>query len=66
MIEQLVNDLKWLFEESGLTNYRISKDTNLSIQLLDRYKNNPEKIINMTMAKAQVLEEYIKKIRKGI
>lgn len=66
MIEQIVNDLKWLFEESELTNYRISKDTNLSIQFLDRYKNNPDKIINMTMAKAQVLEEYIKKIRKGI
>ena len=59
MIDEVIKKIEWLLTESELTTYKIGKDTGLSTQFLDRYKNNPSLIINMTMAKAKILEEYI-------
>ncbi|MEQ9763273.1 hypothetical protein ABPS01_01105 [Streptococcus sp. ZJ151] len=64
MIEELVKKIKWLLLDSGLTTYEIGKATGQTTQFLDRYKNDPDKILGMSMRKAQILEEYIQKIQK--
>lgn len=63
MITETVKTIEWLLLESNITTYQIAKDLKLSTQFLDGYKNNPEKIIKMTMAKAQLLEEYTINLR---
>lgn len=51
--------LKWLFGGSGITTYRIGKDTNEKTQTLDVYKNDLEKIKGMALERAEKLGEYI-------
>lgn len=51
--------LKWLFGGSGITTYRIAKDTNEKNQTLDIYKNNLEKINGMALERAEKLGEYV-------
>lgn len=63
MIKDTVAAITWLLLESNVTTYQIAKDLKLSTQFLDGYKNNPQKIIKMTMAKAQLLEEYALKLQ---
>ncbi len=55
----LSKKINWLLTISGITTYKISKDTGESTQFLDGYKKNPDKICGMSLGKAENLEEYI-------
>ncbi len=64
MIDEVIEKIAWLLTESDLTTYKIGKETGLSTQFLDRYKKDPSLIVNMTMAKARILEDYVAQFEK--
>ncbi|MGQ7357783.1 hypothetical protein ACTGWZ_01460 [Streptococcus suis] len=51
--------IKWLLKSSGISTYRISKETGESTQFLDRYKKEPGLIGGMRLEKAEILLKYI-------
>lgn len=57
MIEKLEMWIRWLFEQE-ITSYQIAKDTGNSHQYIDRYRNEPWKIENMSLKKAGPIVEY--------
>ena len=57
MIEQAINQIEELFN-SDLTDYRISKETGITLSVIQKYRNDISKIENMTLKVAKKLIRY--------
>ena len=57
MIEQAINQIEELFN-SDLTDYRISKETGITLSVIQKYRNDISKIENMTLKVAKKLIKY--------
>lgn len=60
--EDLIN---WLFDESGISVYKISKKTGISKQTLYNLVNGYSKIENITFGNAATLTEYAETIKNN-
>lgn len=56
--------IQWLIFDSGVSNYKISKETGVTEQLLGHYKNGKKDIRNMTLDTAIKLTEYALQIKE--
>lgn len=61
--EKAINLIEWLVNESGVTAYRIGKDTGLSVTVIDRIKKHGNPVSNLSLATAWKLEEYATKLK---
>lgn len=64
MIEQAIKQIEELFK-SDVTDYRISKDTGITLSVIQKYRNDTSKIENMTLKVANKLIKYMEEKRKG-
>ena len=64
MIEQAIQQIEELFN-SDLTDYRISKDTGITLSVIQKYRSDVSKIENMTLKVAKKLIKYVEEQRKG-
>ena len=62
MIDQAVNQIEELFN-SDLTDYRISKDTGITLSVIQKYRNDISKIENMTLKVANKLIKYTEELK---
>ena len=62
MIEQAINQIEELFN-SDLTDYRISKDTGITLSVIQKYRNDTSKIENMTLKVANKLIKYTEELK---
>lgn len=61
MINQAIQQIEELFN-SDLTDYRISKDTGITLSVIQKYRNDTSKIENMTLKIANKLVKYRKEL----
>lgn len=61
MIEQAIQQIEELFN-SDLTDYRISKDTGITLSVIQKYRNDVSKIENMTLKVANKLIRYAEEL----
>ena len=54
MIDKAIKQIEELFN-SDLTDYRISKDTGITLSVIQKYRNDTSKIENMTLKVANKL-----------
>ena len=52
MIEEIKTEIKKILNSSE-TSYRISKETGIAVQVIDRYRHGKSKIENMTLKNAE-------------
>ena len=64
MINQAIQQIEELFN-SDLTDYRISKDTGITLSVIQKYRSDVSKIENMTLKVAKKLIKYVEEQRKG-
>ncbi|MEZ7737376.1 hypothetical protein O3822_07270 [Gemella sanguinis] len=57
MVDKLIKDIEELFE-TDITDYRISKDTGISLSVIQNYRNGKYALENMTLKIAKKLYEY--------
>ena len=62
MIEQAINQIEELFN-SDLTDYRISKETGITLSVIQKYRNDISKIENMTLKVAKKLIRYSEELK---
>ena len=62
MIEQAIKQIEELFN-SDLTDYRISKDTGITLSVIQKYRNDSSKLENMTLKIAKKLIKYTEEIK---
>lgn len=62
MIEQAIQQIEELFN-SDLTDYRISKDTGITLSVIQKYRNDASKIENMTLKVANKLIKYTEELK---
>ena len=62
MIEQAIKQIEELFN-SDLTDYRISKDTGITLSVIQKYRNDTSKIENMTLKVAKKLIRYSEELK---
>ena len=62
MIDQAINQIEELFN-SDLTDYRISKDTGITLSVIQKYRNDSSKIENMTLKVANKLIKYMEELK---
>lgn len=62
MIEQAINQIEELFN-SDLTDYRISKETGITLSVIQKYRNDISKIENMTLKVANKLIRYTEELK---
>ena len=62
MIEQAINQIEELFN-SDLTDYRISKETGITLSVIQKYRNDISKIENMTLKVAKKLIRYTEELK---
>ena len=62
MIEQVINQIEELFN-SDLTDYRISKETGITLSVIQKYRNDISKIENMTLKVANKLIRYTEELK---
>ena len=62
MINQAVQQIEELFN-SDLTDYRISKDTGITLSVIQKYRNDTSKIENMTLKVANKLIKYTEELK---
>ena len=62
MIEQAINQIEELFN-SDLTDYRISKETGITLSVIQKYRNDISKIENMTLKVANKLIRYSEELK---
>ena len=60
-VDKLIKDLEELFE-TDITDYRISKDTGITLSVIQNYRNGKYALENMTLKIAKKLYEYKEKI----
>ena len=62
MIEQAIKQIEELFN-SDLTDYRISKDTGITLSVIQKYRSDQSKIENMTLKVAKKLIRYSEELK---
>ena len=62
MINQAIQKIEELFN-SDLTDYRISKDTGITLSVIQKYRNDTSKIENMTLKVAKKLIRYTEELK---
>lgn len=62
IIEQAINQIEELFN-SDLTDYRISKDTGITLSVIQKYRNDTSKLENMTLKIANKLMKYTEELK---
>ena len=62
MIDQAINQIEELFN-SDLTDYRISKDTGITLSVIQKYRSDVSKIENMTLKVANKLIKYTEELK---
>ena len=62
MINQAIQQIEELFN-SDLTDYRISKDTGITLSVIQKYRNDSSKIENMTLKVANKLIKYTEELK---
>ncbi|PMC48293.1 hypothetical protein CJ217_04195 [Streptococcus sp. UMB1385] len=62
MIDQAIKQIEELFN-SDLTDYRISKDTGITLSVIQKYRNDTSKIENMTLKVAKKLIRYTEELK---
>ena len=62
MIEQAIKQIEELFN-SNLTDYRISKDTGITLSVIQKYRSDVSKIENMTLKVANKLIRYAEELK---
>ena len=62
MIDQAIKQIEELFN-SNLTDYRISKDTGITLSVIQKYRNDSSKIENMTLKVANKLIRYSEELK---
>ena len=62
MINQAIQQIEELFN-SDLTDYRISKDTGITLSVIQKYRNDSSKIENMTLKVANKLINYTEELK---
>ncbi len=62
MINQAIQQIEELFN-SDLTDYRISKDTGITLSVIQKYRNDTSKIENMTLKVANKLIKYTEELK---
>lgn len=62
MIEQVIKQIEELFN-SDLTDYRISKDTGITLSVIQKYRNDTSKIENMSFKVAKKLIRYSEELK---
>nr|DAR83763.1 MAG TPA: hypothetical protein [Caudoviricetes sp.] len=62
MIEQAIQKIEELFN-SNLTDYRISKDTGITLSVIQKYRSDVSKIENMTLKVANKLIRYSEELK---
>ena len=62
MINQAIQQIEELFN-SDLTDYRISKDTGITLSVIQKYRNDISKIENMTLKVANKLIKYTEELK---
>ena len=62
MINQAIQQIEELFN-SDLTDYRISKDTGITLSVIQKYRNDTSKIENMTLKVANKLINYTEELK---
>lgn len=60
-VDKLIKDIEELFE-TDITDYRISKDTGITLSVIQNYRNGKYALENMTLKIAKKLYEYKEKI----
>ena len=61
IVDKLIKDIEELFE-TDITDYRISKDTGITLSVIQNYRNGKYALENMTLKIAKKLYEYKEKI----
>lgn len=56
---EISKKIQWLIFDSGLTTYKIAQDLDMNVQTLDKYKNDPTKILGMALWRAEKISRYI-------
>ena len=62
MINQAIQQIEELFN-SDLTDYRISKDTGITLSVIQKYRSDVSKIENMTLKVANKLIRYAEELK---
>ena len=62
MIEQAIKQIEELFN-SDLTDYRISKDTGLSLSVIQNYRSGKYELENMSFKVAKKLIRYAEELK---
>ena len=62
MINQAIKKIEELFN-SDLTDYRISKDTGITLSVIQKYRSDQSKIENMTLKVANKLIRYSEELK---
>ena len=57
MIEEIKTEIKKILNSSE-TSYRISKETGIAVQVIDRYRHGKSKIENMTLKNAEKILKF--------
>ena len=57
MIEEIKAEIKKILNSSE-TSYRISKETGIAVQVIDRYRHGKSKIENMTLKNAEKILKF--------
>lgn len=60
-VDKLIKDIEELFE-TDITDYRISKDTGITLSVIQNYRNGKYALENMTLKIAKKIYEYKEKI----
>lgn len=63
MIEKVIKEIEELFN-SNITDYRIAKDSGVSLSMIQNYRNGSRSIENMTLKTAGKLCKYIERYEK--
>ena len=64
MLEASEDDIRWLLFESGVSYYRIGKDTGIPEPNVYRLQKRQSEIENLRFNTASVLTAYARKVRK--
>lgn len=64
MLEASEEDIRWLLFESGVSYYRIGKDTGIPEPNVYRLQKQSSKIENLRFNTASTLTAYARKVRK--
>ena len=62
-MEKIIKEIEDLFN-SDITDYRISKDTGITLSVIQNYRNGKYALENMTLKIAKKLYEYTKSFKK--